>query len=242
LLGPALGGLVIDLVGWRWVFLLLVPIGVVGVVLTALTARRSAPAPATRPAIDYLGAAFLIVLTAVLALLLERRSFAVIGAGRAGVMASVFAAALVGFVVHERRTPHPVVNLALFRIRMFTFSVLSLLIVTTATSTIALLLPFYLQDVLHHSPSFTGIVFLFAPIFTIVLAPLVGPLADRIGPRIPTSIGVLMNTAALLVGTQLAPDSHWLLPAALMALAGLGQGFFNPSNQMALIGAVPRAY
>src|SRR5262249_31593587 len=45
-----------------------------------------------------------------------------------------------------------------------------------------------------------------------------------------------------LVGTQLAPNSHWLLPAALMALAGLGQGFFNPSNQMALIGAVPRAY
>lgn len=242
LLGPPLGGMVIDLVSWRWVFFLLVPIGALGVVLTVLTKGRSEPAPTTRPAVDYVGAALLIVLTIVLALLLERRSAAVIGAGRGGVLASLFAATLVGFVVHERRTRHPVVNLALFRIRMFVFSVLSLLIISTATSVIALLLPFYLQDVLHHSPSFTGIVFLFAPIFTIGLAPLVGPLADRIGPRIPTSVGVLMNTGALLVGTQLGPESHWLLPAALMALAGLGQGFFNPANQMALIGAVPRAY
>ncbi|HXJ79926.1 MAG TPA: MFS transporter [Candidatus Methylomirabilis sp.] len=238
LLGPPLGGLVIDLVSWRWVFLLLVPIGVLGVVLTALTAGRTEPTPSTRPAVDYVGAALLIVLT----LLLEQRSASAIGAGRSGVIASVFAVALVGFVVHERRTRHPVVNLALFRIRMFAFSVLSLLIITTATSVMALLLPFYLQDVLHHSPAFTGVVFLFAPVFTIGLAPLVGRLADRIGPRIPTSIGVLMNTGALLVGMQLGPESHWLLPATLMALAGLGQGFFNPSNQMALIGAVPRGY
>ena len=242
LLGPPLGGVVIDLVSWRWVFFLLVPIGMLGVVLTALTTQRNERGPAARPAVDLVGAALLIVLTIALTLLLERRSAAAIGAGRAGVMASVFAVALVGFVAHERRARHPVVNLALFRIRMFTWSVLSLLIVSTVTSVMALLLPFYLQDVLHHSPSFTGVVFLFAPIFTIVLAPLVGPLADRIGPRIPTSIGVLMTTGALLVGTRLGRESHWLLPATLMALAGLGQGFFNPSNQMALIGAVPRTY
>jgi MFS family permease len=243
LLGPPIGGLVIDLVSWRWVFFLLVPIGVAGVVLTALTARGQARASAaSRPAIDYVGAALLIVLTVVLTLLLDRRSAAAIGVGRAGVMASVLAAALLGFIVHERRALHPVVNLALFRIRMFTVSVLSLLIVSTATSVIALLLPFYMQEVLHESPSFMGVVFLFAPIFTVSLAPLVGPLADRIGPRIPTSIGVLMTAGALLVGTQLAETSHWLWPAALMALTGLGQGFFNPSNQMALIGAVPRTY
>jgi MFS family permease len=243
LLGPPIGGMVIDLVSWRWVFFLLVPIGVAGVVLTALTGRRSERAPATlRPGIDYVGAGLLVVLTVVLTLLLDRRSAAAIGAGRVGVMASLGAAVLVGFVVHERRARHPVVNLALFRIRMFTVSVLSLLIVSTATSVIALLLPFYMQDVLHESPSFMGVVFLFAPVFTVSLAPLVGPLADRIGPRIPTSIGVLMNTGALLVGTQLGETSHWLRPAALMALAGLGQGFFNPSNQMALIGAVPRTY
>jgi MFS family permease len=105
-----------------------------------------------------------------------------------------------------------------------------------------LLLPFYMQDVLHHSASFMGLILLVAPIFTISLAPLIGHLTDRIGPRLPTAIGVLMSTGAVVVGTLLRTDSHWLLPAALMAFMGLGQGFFNPANQMALIGAVPREY
>jgi EmrB/QacA subfamily drug resistance transporter len=243
LLGPSVGGLVIDLISWRWIFFLLVPIGVTGIILTALTARRRREAPAARrPGIDYVGATLLIVLTVVLTLLLDRRSADVIGVGTTGFMAAVFATALVGFVVHEQRAPNPVVNFALFRIRMFTFSVLSLLVISTASSVLMLLLPFYMQDVLHHSPSFMGLVFLAAPVFTIGLAPLTGHLTDRIGPRVPTAIGVLMTTGAVLVGTLLNIDSHWALPAAVMAFMGLGQGFFNPANQMALIGAVPREY
>jgi len=105
-----------------------------------------------------------------------------------------------------------------------------------------LLLPFYLQDVLHHSPSFMGLLFLAAPVFTITLAPVIGRLTDRIGSRIPASIGVVMTMAAFLVGTSLGIDSHWVVPAVLMALTGLGQGFFNTANQTALITAVPREY
>jgi EmrB/QacA subfamily drug resistance transporter len=243
LLGPPAGGLVIDLLSWRWIFFLLVPIGVVGIVLTALTGKRSPSDPsARRPAIDYAGALLLIVLTVALTLLLDRRSADAIGAGRTGLLGAVFVAGLAWFVVHERQARNPVVNFALFRNRMFSFSVLSLLVVSTATSVMTLVLPFYMQDVLHHSASFMGLVFLAAPVFTITLAPIVGQLTDRIGARIPAAIGVTMTTAAVLVGTSLGRDSHWLWPAALMALAGIGQGFFNTSNQTALIGSVPRDY
>jgi MFS family permease len=157
-------------------------------------------------------------------------------------VAAVFVAALVGFLYHERRTQHPVVNLALFRIRMFSFSVLSLLIIATTGSVLTFLLPFYMQDVLHHSPSFMGLIFLSAPIFTITLAPVIGQLTDRIGPRIPTSIGVLLTMAAFLVGMALGIDSHWVVPALLMALTGLAQGCFNTANQTALLASVPREY
>jgi len=243
LLGPPLGGLVVDLVSWRWIFFLLAPIGATGVVLTAMTARGRRPAPATpRPAIDYLGAALLVVLTVALTLFLDRRSAEMIRGGERGFVAAVFAAALVGFLLHERRARHPVVNLALFKIRMFTFSVLSLLIIGTTGSVLTFLLPFYMQDVLHHSPSFMGLIFLSAPIFTITLAPVIGQVTDRIGPRIPASIGVVMTMGAFLVGTSLAVDSPWVVPAILMALTGLGQGCFNTANQTALLASVPREY
>ena len=243
LLGPPIGGLVIDLLSWRWIFLLLAPIGAAGIVLTVLGQKdRRRPSAAAPPAIDYVGATLLVALTAVLTLMLDRRGAELIGVGRHGVVAVVFAGALVAFVLHERRARDPVVNLALFRIRMFSFSIVSLLIVATTGSVLSFLLPFYMQGVLGHSPSFMGLVFLAAPVFTITLAPLVGRLTDRIGPRIPTSIGVVLTMSAFLVATSLDTDSHWTRTAVLMALTGLGQGCFNTANQTGLLGSVPREY
>lgn len=243
LLGPPLGGLVIDALSWRWIFFLLVPIGVAGIVLTAMRARGRRRAPVERPpAVDYVGAVLLVLLTVVLTLLVDRRSAEAIGVGQKGVIIVAFALGLAGFLVHERRTVNPVVSLALFRIRMFAFSVLSLLVFAITSSVLTFLLPFYIQDVLHHSPSFMGLLFLAAPVLTIGLAPLAGQLTDRIGPRIPASIGLLVIMTAFVIGILLRVDSHWSLPALLLACTGIGQGFFNTPNQTAIIGSVPRDY
>jgi len=243
LLGPPLGGLVIDLLNWRWIFFLLVPLGVAGTILTVLRARGRRVAPAERlPAVDYVGAAMLVVLTVMLTLVVDRRSAEAIGAGSSSVMLVAFALGLAGFLVHERRTVNPVVNLALFRIRMFSFSVLSLLVFATTSSVLSFLLPFYIQDVLHRSPSFMGVLFLSAPVLTISLAVLAGHLTDRVGPRIPATIGLSVIMAAFAIGVGLKVDSHWILPALLLACTGIGQGFFNTPNQTAIIGSVPRAY
>lgn len=104
------------------------------------------------------------------------------------------------------------------------------------------LLPFYIQGVLHLSASSMGLIFLVAPVFTVVCAVLSGRLTDRIGPRTPTSIGVVMTMAAFAVGLFFRTDSRWALPALVMGLIGLGQGFFNTANQTAVIGSVPREY
>src|SRR3972149_8078262 len=89
-------------------------------------------------------------------------------------------------------------------------------------------------------PSFVGLIFLISPVFTISLATASGQLSDRMGPRIPASIGVTMTIAAFVIGSTLRADSPWVLPAVLMALLGLGSGFFNTPNQTAIIGSVPR--
>jgi MFS family permease len=193
LIGPPLGGLVIDWLGWRWVFFLLVPLGITGVVLTAMRARRvQMVTRGDRPPIDYVGASLLVAITVALTLLLDRKGAALVGAGR--------------------------------------------------TSVLGFLLPFYMQSVLGLSPSFMGLVFLGAPVATIVCASLSGVLTDRLGPRPPTSIGVVLTLGAFVVGFLLRIDSSWLLPALAMIFTGLGTGFFNTANQAALVGSVPREY
>ena len=243
LIGPPFGGLVIDLLDWRWIFFLLVPMGLTGVILTILPAKgRRTTSTGRAPSIDYLGAALLIVLTVMLTLLLDRRSAATIGAERTGVLALLFGATVLGFIAHERRSVNPVVDLSLFKIRMFTFSIVSLLLIATTTSVLGFLMPFYIQDVLHFSPSFMGLVFLAAPVFTIGLATVSGQLTDRIGPRAPASIGVLATMGAFAIGLFLRMDSHWILPTIMLGLVGVGSGFFNTPNQAAIIGSVPREY
>jgi MFS family permease len=194
------------------------------------------------PAVDYVGATLLVVLTMALTLLVDRRSAEAIGVGQGSVMTVVFAVTLAGFLVHERRAVNPVVNLALFRIRMFAFSALSLLVFAITSSVLTFLLPFYLQDVLHHSPSFIGLLFLSAPVLTIGLAALAGLLTDRIGPMIPASVGLSVIMVGFAIGVALKVDSHWGLPALLLVCMGIGQGFFNTPNQTAIIGSVPREY
>jgi len=243
LLGPPIGGLVIEAVSWRWVFFLLVPLGVLGIVLTAYRPERGRAVAGRRASsVDYGGASLLIVLTVTLTLLLDRRTAELLAPAQKGLLLLAFVVACGWFVVHERRAVAPVVNFALFRIRMFTFSVVSLLIIATTTSALGFLMPFYLQDVLHLTPSFMGLIFLTAPVFTIALASASGRLTDRIGPRIPASIGVLLTMGGFLVGALLRADSSWTLSAVLMGLMGLGTGLFNTPNQTAIIASVPREY
>jgi EmrB/QacA subfamily drug resistance transporter len=243
LMGPPIGGLVIDVMNWRWIFFLLVPIGVAGMVLTAMRIRGHAPAPAApAPAVDYLGSALLVVFTVVLTLLVDQRSASALGVGSKGAMSMALAFTLAGFVLQERRALAPVVNLALFRIRMFAFSALSLLALAIVTSVLTFLLPFYIQDVLHLSASFMGLLFLSAPILTIGLAPVSGHLTDRIGPRIPASIGLVATMIAFVLGTMLRVESHWMLATVLLICTGIGQGFFNTANQTAIIASVPREH
>jgi len=242
--GPPLGGLIIDYIHWRGVFFLVVPFGLVGIFLSTMRSKgRSEPAPvAPRPSVDYVGAAFLIALTVMLTLLLDRKAAEVVGVGRRGFLTLAFAGILCGFLAHENKAPSPVMNLSLFKIRMFTYSIISLLTLSITRGLVGFLMPFYLQEVLHIPPSLMGIMFLAPPIFTVSLATAAGQVTDRIGPRIPATLGVVASLAAVLIGANLRVDSHWILPTVMLGLTGIGTAFFNSANQAAIVGSVPRGH
>ena len=243
IIGPSIGGLMIDYFSWRWSFFLLAPIGFGGTILALMNLRRRVMAPTHHAdSIDYLGATLLFGITTTVVFLFDRRTQAVLGGSTRILLVVVFVASLAGFLVHESRTKNPFVNLELFRIRRFSFSVVSLLVIAICYSLTGFLMPFYLQDVLRLSPTQIGILFMAPSILTVALAPLSGYMADRFGPPLPATVGVLFMIVSLAIGGFLRMDSHWALPTALIVVGAITNGIFNPANSTAMISMMPREH
>ena len=243
ILGPSIGGLMIDYLSWRWSFFLLAPIGFGGMLLALANLKRRAAEPRRGSlSIDYLGAALLFAITSILVFILDRRTQSILGGSMKIFLALLFLGSLGGFLFHESRTKSPFVNLALFKIRRFSFSVLSLLIMSLCYTLIGFLLPFYLQDILRLTPTNIGLLFMAPSILTVALAPVSGAMSDRLGPRTPATLGVVLMILSLGVGGLLQVDSHWLLPAFLIILGAATNGIFNPANSTAMISMMPKEH
>ena len=244
LIGPGLGGFIIQYIHWRGVFFFLVPLGAVATALgLGFRRRRGSDATARsgngRPAIDYLGAGLLVAVTLALMAILDRQVMeALAPVWRAGAVTAV-AALAAGFLWRESRAPSPILSLGLFRIRMFAFSTVAMLLISIVNTLHVYLVPFYLQDVLTLTPSFMGILFLSAPIFTAGLSPVAGILSDKMGPKIPATAGAVLFAGGSLLGVFFEAGSHWMLPTMVLALGGLGSALFFPPNHTALISSVP---
>lgn len=242
LLGPPLGGFIIELAGWRWAFFFVVPIGVAGIVLTSRMGRgkTDAPPPGERQTIDYQGAGLFLGLALLAALLLDQKTTVLYLAVNKGVLAIAFIGLLWWFLRHELRTKSPLLDLSIFSHRTFSYGALGLLGICIIQGLGHFVMPFYLQDVLFLSPSFIGLLFLIPSILNLILAPISGPLSDKIGARGPLVVGVLFAFGALSIGANFSAHSHWLLPAALLGLSGVATAFFNPPAQATMIAALPR--
>ena len=243
ILGPGIGGVMIDYYSWRWSFFLLVPVGIAGTILALMNWRRHPPErPLHAGSIDYFGAALLFAVTSILVFIFDRRTEEIIGGSVKLFLTAGFLVSLAVFLVHESRTKNPFVNLQLFKIRRFSFSVVSLLIVAMCYSLTGFLLPFYLQDILHLSPTKVGLLFMAPSVLTVAFAPLSGYLSDRLGPRIPATLGVSFMIVSLAVGGFLRVDSHWLMPAILVIIGAVTNGIFNPANSTAMISMMPKEH
>jgi EmrB/QacA subfamily drug resistance transporter len=244
LIGPSAGGLIIDYIHWRAVFFFLIPIALCAMVLTLFN-RMKGNAPVrsltktSQAAVDYVGALLLVAATATLIACVDHRIMEAVGPAIRVSLVAGFIIFFVGFLYRERTTPSPILDLSLFRIRMFSLSSLSLLLVGVSQVMIGFVLPFYLQDILHLRPSFIGLLFITAPIFTVTLSPLVGWAVDKVGPRLPATVGIFFLVCAAFLGSYLRTDSHWLSAVAVLALWGLATALFFTSNHTAMITSVP---
>ncbi len=237
-LGPGIGGVLAEAVGWRGVFTLSLPIGVAGFFL-AFALVPPDRRPASRAAFDGPGAVLLAGMLLALLLVLSRGNTWGWRAGRTLALAGTAGALGLAFVVREARAPVPLLDLALFRDRLFAAATASAVLNYMGMYTITLLTPFYLIQVRGIPPSVAGSLLMTMPVAMALVAPWAGWLSDRLGSRPLASVGMAVLTASLLWLRTVDETTGAAGLVARLAGAGLGLGLFTSPNTSAIMAAVP---
>lgn len=236
--GPFAGGWLVDALSWRWVFAAVVPFALGA----AWLALRHVPAPRREPRgpIDFAGAALVTVaLAAIVGALVTAPE---LGTGDARVLAAsaVGIAALAGFVVREGRAANPLLPLRLFRSRQFSAVNVVTLLVYAALGAVFLLLVLVMQNALGFSPLQAGAALLPLNAVMLVVSPIAGRVAGKIGPRAPMAAGSAVAAIGLFLLSMISADARYvtgLLPALLVFSLGLST-LVAPLTA-AVLGAVP---
>jgi len=242
-LGPALGGVMIEYLGWHSVFWINVPIGVIGFIYVHFAIPPTPSLDKEEQKGDPFGsvvfAAFMTFFIASIVLFAETEiSRPLMWSGLSFGLSILL---LVGFILWERRVEYPFIELKLFKNRKFTIGVLCALATYVALNSVAFQLPFYLNDILDYSTLQIGLVVMAVPIGLGITAPIFGKISNKVDSRILSSIGLGLIFLALLIGSLLLSfGSPLWFYVIIAAIIGLAIGIFVSPNSNSVMSSVPK--
>ncbi|HTQ41770.1 MAG TPA: DHA2 family efflux MFS transporter permease subunit [Polyangiaceae bacterium] len=237
-LGPTLGGVITEHFGWRWIFYVNVPLGILGVVASLRVLPHETAE--TRQRVDWVGA---MLLAAGLGGLTAGLSFGPeLGWTSApllvcGVLAI---AGIAGLFARVLLADQPLVDPRLWQNRVFASASVSLLLAFIATFAVAVFMPFYLVQLRGFSAQKAGLLLTPLPLTIALVSPVTGSLADRMGTQKLAAGGMFLAAVGLAWLSFLDVDASIPRIVVNLLLIGVGQAAFQPPNNSALMGAAPR--
>lgn len=235
--GPFVGGLITQQLGWRFIFWMNLPAGLI-LLTVLLTMLKGEWAEAKGEAFDLRGS---LVLAA--ALTGSMYGFSILPSLFGALAIAAGLICFVIFVKYELRISHPVVNISLFRDNpVFAFSNLAALINYAATFAVSFLLSIYLQRVKGFSPQTAGLILVAQPIAQMLLSPAAGRLSDKIEPRTLASLGMGLSLLGLALLVPLRANSPIGYILLCLIVLGIGFGLFSSPNTNAIMSSVERRF
>lgn len=233
--GPFLGGILTQNLGWRSIFFLSSCLSLLATLLIFWKLKGELTEHGTEK-FDFIGSfAYSLLLLMIL------YGFTVLPSAMGIVLIVLGVLAVLVFVWWEAKQESPFLNLGLFRKNKgFVFSNLATLVNYSATNTIIFLLSFYLQYIKGFSPQEAGSILLIQPVVMTIFSPFVGRLSDRVKPQILASIGMAFNCASLLFLIFLNVETSLGLVIGSLVIFGVGMGFFVAPNTNAVVGSMER--
>jgi EmrB/QacA subfamily drug resistance transporter len=235
-IGPLVGGVITEHLGWQWIFFVNIPIGALAIALTETRLVNVAAQDAERidvpGVLTFSGALFLLILG------LIRGN----PDGWGGwIIASLISSAvlLAVFVAIEARSDHPMLDLSLFRKPAFNGVSAVAFCLSASMFAMFLYLTLYIQGVLAYSPLDAGLRFLPLSVVSFFVAPIAARAAERVPVRLLLGAGLAIVGVGLLLIRGVSPDSSWTTLLAGFIVAGVGVGMTNPNIASVAVAVVP---
>jgi EmrB/QacA subfamily drug resistance transporter len=236
-MGPFLGGFLVTSFGWRSIFVINVPLGIL-ILAIIRTKLEGEWADARGESFDLPGA-----LLYGLALVCVIYGFSLLPDVSGILLVVTGTLVLAAFVWWEYRTPSPLINLSLFlKNRVFAFSNLAALINYSATFSVTFFLSFYLQYIKGFSPALAGTILVTQPVVQALFSSSAGRLSDRIEPGRIASVGMALTAFGLFLLSLLSADTALAYLIGTLVLLGLGFAFFSSPNTNAVMSSVTKPY
>lgn len=238
LVGPGLGGIIVGVASWEFIFLINVPIGIIALFYAIKLLPKGHKT--VNGKLDGIGAIlFMLTIVPLFGALDEglNRGFT------DPIILSGFAVAIISFIAFifvEKKKENPLLQLQIFSNKLFSLSIFCGFITFVAIFCNNIILPFYLQDVMNYTPEHTGLILMVYPLILTVAAPISGDLSDKIGSEVLTFIGLVLISLGLILMSILNVDSTLLSMIIFIAIMSVGMGLFQSPNNSLIMSTVPR--